>query len=671
MTAKYPNATASQRLGGLLCVREEVKSVNHKQVMCYVFQHDDFEGHDLYCLRRWSKVTTEGLPEHFFNTDVIEQPVLAEQEGEQEVAVPTLESLEGGLDSEIVRLRAEGYEVDDDNEPAPENTPTQAALSESAVYGEWGVSGVCQRRSDGLRCDAARLLNVRTETVTSGLDILAMFIMFLPRTFIENVVLVESNKHIEGQPITFGEFLQFVGMWLYMSTTAGFRRSDWFSHKKIDRWDGAPFRFNDIMSGNRFEAIISALTFTAAPQPPYRDKFYEVRDIIKAWNENMKAVFSPSWVSCLDESMSKWTSKWTCPGFMFVPRKPWPMGNEYHSICCALSGIMYWIELVEGRDAPPERGVPEYSSRGKTVGLMLRMCQSIFHTGKLVVLDSGFCVLKGIVELMKVGVFASALIKKRRYWPKDVDGDAIAMHFATKDVGEAAAWPGELEGICFQLLCMKEPDYVMSLMTTYGTTSPTPGQKETKRYYKNSQNEMVSKSFQYPEVIGNHYSYRGCVDDHNNKRQDGGTKQGLALESTWSTYRWPIRVFSFILAISEVNAYLAWTYFKLERLEFLNFRKLLAQALIYNRYVEKDAAVEVRRGRKRRVVDHELLKAPHHARRWTGTEWDLSAKNKYQQYICSGIGCKSQVRTYCKCNPGTWICASCVLNHVADGVKGN
>jgi hypothetical protein len=329
---------------------------------------------------------------------------------------------------------------------------------------------------------------------------------------------VETNKKIEGKPLTFEEFLQFVGIWLYMSTTAGFSHSDWFSQKKVDRWEGAPFRFNDIMSGKRFETIILALTFTASPIPSFCDKFYEVRDLINAWNNNMMDVFSPSWVSCLDESMSKWTSRWTCPGFMFVPRKPWPMGNEYHSICCALSGIMYWIELVEGKDRPPELGQPEHNtSLGKTVGLMLRMCQSIYHSGKLVILDSGFCVLKGIIELKKVGVFASALIKKRRYWPKDVDGDAIHDHFAAKDVGDVDAWPGELDGVRFHLFCMKEPDYVMSLMSTYGTTSPKHGDtSEKKRYYKNARGEDVTKSFRYPEVVANHYAYRGCVDDHNN-----------------------------------------------------------------------------------------------------------------------------------------------------------
>jgi hypothetical protein len=35
---------------------------------------------------------------------------------------------------------------------------------------------------------------------------------------------------------------------------------------------------------------------------------------------------------------------------MFVPRKPHPMGNEYHSVCCNAIGIMFGIELVEGKD---------------------------------------------------------------------------------------------------------------------------------------------------------------------------------------------------------------------------------------------------------------------------------------------------------------------------------
>ena len=49
----------------------------------------------------------------------------------------------------------------------------------------------------------------------------------------------------------------------------------------------------------------------------------------------------------------------------------------------------------------------------------------IFSTGKCVVLDSGFCVSKGITALLEFGVYAAVLIKNRKYCPKGVTGDAI------------------------------------------------------------------------------------------------------------------------------------------------------------------------------------------------------------------------------------------------------
>ena len=130
----------------------------------------------------------------------------------------------------------------------------------------------------------------------------------------------------------------------------------------------------------------------------------------------MAQCFIPSWVSCLDESMSPWTSRWTCPGWMYVPRKPHPQGNGYHTIACEESGILYGIELVEGRTRPPEKPREKYVEEfGKTASLLLRLSESIFNTGKLIVLDSGFCVLKAIIALKKKGIYSSALIKKRRY----------------------------------------------------------------------------------------------------------------------------------------------------------------------------------------------------------------------------------------------------------------
>jgi len=110
--------------------------------------------------------------------------------------------------------------------------------------------------------------------------------------------------------------------------------------------------------------------------------------------------------------MSKWVGQFTCPGYMFVPHKPWTCGNEYHTIACGEMEIIYGLYLVEGRDSVcqgPKKFNVEYR---KTAGLLLRLCEPIFGTCHVVVLDSGFCVLEAILELAKKGVFASALVKK-------------------------------------------------------------------------------------------------------------------------------------------------------------------------------------------------------------------------------------------------------------------
>ena len=77
---------------------------------------------------------------------------------------------------------------------------------------------------------------------------------------------------------------------------------------------------------------------------------------------------------------------------------------------------------------------------------------------------------KGITALLEFGVYAAALIKKRKYWPKVIPGDAIDQYFADKDVTyvdmlEAINEEGP-EGKAFEIFYFKEPEYVMKVMAT-------------------------------------------------------------------------------------------------------------------------------------------------------------------------------------------------------------
>ena len=102
--------------------------------------------------------------------------------------------------------------------------------------------------------------------------------------------------------------------------------------------------------------------------------------------------------------------------------------------------IILRAKIAERKYHPSQRGTKQHQELGKTVGLMLRMCKTIFGSGKDVVFDSGFCVAKGFVELEDRGVYGGAMIKKRQYWPRNVPGDDIDKHFEGKEVGAVDFW---------------------------------------------------------------------------------------------------------------------------------------------------------------------------------------------------------------------------------------
>ncbi len=159
----------------------------------------------------------------------------------------------------------------------------------------------------------------------------------------------------------------------------------------------------------------------------------------------------------------------------------------------------------------------------------MQLLQPYFTSCGYVVLDSGFCVLKGIVELRKKGIFAGALIKKRRFWPAMVPGKAIDLHFEGKAVGECDAISGKLDSVKYLLWGMKEPDYVMKIMATGGALVSDDNCKKVSRKWTDNDGEKQAQ-FTYKKPFDWHFRYHHIVDDHNNLRHSSP-----ALEETWIT----------------------------------------------------------------------------------------------------------------------------------------
>lgn len=653
--ARYPNLVKGQRLENAVVVRQEEKIIRRTKVAAVVIRHDSFQqdGNDieLYAHPRYFRIIKEGPEEHFFApTQVAEQ-----EDGPEENGIPVPQELGAVVDRDDVGIaRASGINVDDDNQPAPENLPDPADPSND-VFGNWDqYTGICPRRQASVPNTSARLSQWPRDSIPTKIQ---LFERLFPKAYIIHTVLDAINASVQGHDVEYWEFLVFLGIWFTMALVQGFQRRDFWSTSPITgspESDGAPYRFNAYMARGRFESILESLMYTTDEPPEYVDKFWEVRQLLQEWNDNMEQNFISGWLSVLDESMSVWTNMYTCPGFMFVPRKPHPFGNEYHTICDCESGVLYRLELVEGKDCPAERPKPEFDALGKTVGLLLRLTKALWGTGKCLILDSGFCVLKGMAELKKRGVFAAAQIKKRRYWPKYVDGEAIKAHFADKEVGDVACLPGVLDNVPVYIHCMKEPDYITMLMSNYGTIERL-GDFRPREWVEDGTTRHAT--FKYPEIVYRHYKNRHQVDNHNNRRH-----QPISLEEVWGTKHWPHRVFAFLLAVTEGNMFLMNKTLNAQAEDsILAFRRSFAAELLNNPYKQKEAPLSATKGKRKRTVQeaHDKVSLPR-GKKFAGTTI-VNASSNYPQGRCE---CGKRRRTYCSCSPGVYRCDNCFAMHV-------
>ncbi len=677
LLAHCSNPEPRKKVTSLVATKIEAVTRQGRTYQAVFFSSEEFPGEELFCALHYCHVFEEGPPENFFDAneeDAEPGDVAPPAVPVEEVAVELDPAVfaAGNHAEDIEFVRNQGLEVDDDNEPAPENVPRLGENSNHDNLNEgqsWGFDFIDQRAITGVVDQSPMFQGGWNPKKKSMVDI---FVKLLPWDFFLSTIIAHTSNALvleKMSPLTDGEFLRYIGLWFLMATVSGFSRTDYWSTENFDeKTNPRPFHFAPLMSKRRFDAITRELRFTSKNSPNFVDRIWEVREMIVEWNRNMVSVFIPSWILCLDESMSIWNSMFTCPGWVFCPRKPHPFGNEYHTVCCAKSGILMQIELVEGKDRPKEMAAPLFAEKGKTVGLLLRLLEPYFTSGRYVVLDSGFCVLKGIVELKKKGIFAAALIKKRRYWPAFVPGKAMDSHFNNKQVGECDAISGVLDEEKYFIWGMKEPDYVMKIMASGGGLISDDNCKTVRRKWNDRNGVAQQATFQYTRPFDWHFRYRHIVDDHNNLRHSSP-----ALEETWITKRWPVRVFAFLLAITEVNLFLVmkffvWTKGNVKNQTYLDFRRKLAWELIDNAILkQKEAAVEERRMMLRN--NHKHLNAPTHARCFKNGKWDRTNKQPYQQYKCRTVSCREKIRTYCSCNIGEWMCKDCYGQHMVEVTK--
>jgi hypothetical protein len=175
------NGLKERRVTALLVIRLEEKVIRQRNVQCVVLRVDEIPNVELYAAASKVKLELAGPSESYFSvTHGVgrgrqQAPAVNPNETEAN-AVEVVENEQRALlrngDVDIPRLIAEGYEVDDDNEPNVENIP-DAGPPPLIEWSEWGWLGVDlrnendQQRNHGARVPTSRIffLEILSEEV--------------------------------------------------------------------------------------------------------------------------------------------------------------------------------------------------------------------------------------------------------------------------------------------------------------------------------------------------------------------------------------------------------------------------------------------------------------------------------------------------------------------------
>ena len=200
---------------------------------------------------------------------------------------------------------------------------------------------------------------------------------------------------------------------------------------------------------------------------------------------------------------------------------------------------------------------------------------------------------------------------------------------------------------------------MMKMMVTGGSLIANKTCIDQRQRYMEDGVEVL-RTFQFPLSYNWYYRFRHAVDDHNN------LCHSLPLvEGTIMTTQWDLCVFSFLLAVSEVNAFLNYRFFCMPDImpTLQEFRHKLAWQLIKNRWIMDQVVGK----QQEACAIHQLMKAPPHETKFARGRWICTVKLRYQNYSCTVKNCgesPKRCKTYCSCHPGIWTCQYCHAAHV-------
>ena len=255
----------------------------------------------------------------------------------------------------------------------------------------------------------------------------------------------------------------------------------------------------------------------------------------------------------MDETMCAWRPRQSklgrLPNISYIIRKPEPLGTEYKTICCPITGVMTYMEIQRGKEGMKNMHLQK--ELGATTACTIRCAegshQGDTHLKAVVKGDAWFGSVKCAVELAKRGrAFVGQIKSNHSLFPKkyieeklkDAPGGA---HIVLKGTYQEV----ELIAIGYRYSSKKTLHFVM----TADAGSTTPGEPYEIKFTDAYGNVHVC-DVDRPDVISRFFQESNCVDKHNQARQFE-----LALEKKWLTDDAYFRLFTTLVGINVTDTW--------------------------------------------------------------------------------------------------------------------
>ena len=282
--------------------------------------------------------------------------------------------------------------------------------------------------------------------------------------------------------------------------------------------------------------------------------------------------------------MSAWRPRQTklgnLPNISYIIRKPEPLGTEFKTVCCPITGVMTYMEIQRGKEGM--KNMRLQGTLGATAACTVR-CAEGSHQGSTELKDSvkgdaWFGSVKCAIAMAQRGMAFFGQVKSNHsLFPKDYIEEALkdgpgGIHIVLKCTHQEV----ELIALGYRYSSKRTLHFIL----TSDAGSTTPGTPYEMKFTDNFGNIHV-RDVDRPDIVSKFFQESNCVDKHNQARQFE-----LALEKKWLTDNAHFRLFTTMIGISVTDT---WKLAKFHRLlsyrqgknnTILSFAGILAKQLL-------------------------------------------------------------------------------------------